>query len=89
MKKSVLRIAIYMLCTVMLWTPATGAQAKTVAQWLEGYASGENWFGEGYAYDINDTQAVWDLLMNPINVLDVGEREVVALRVEPNGAKVN
>ena len=37
------------------------ARAKTVAQWLEGYETGETWFGEDFAYDITDEQACWEL----------------------------
>jgi len=80
-------IAWLLMCCFLL--PAQAAQAKTVAEWLEGYESGQNWFGEDFAYDITDTQACWDLLMRPITVLDVEEREVVYLLTEPGGAKVN
>lgn len=80
-------IAWLLMCCFLL--PVQSAQAKTVAEWLEGYESGQNWFGEDFAYDITDTQACWDLLMRPITVLDVEEREVVYLLTEPGGAKVN
>ena len=69
--------------------PAVSAQAKTVAEWLEGYETGEVWFGEDFAYDITDTEACWELLMKPITVLDAGEKEAIAPRKTPGGDKVN
>ena len=89
------RIGTTLLCALLLCAalllplPQESAQAKTVSQWLEGFESGQNWFGENFAYDITDTAACWDLLMKPITILDVGEREVVYPLVEPGGAKVN
>ena len=65
------------------------ARAKTVAQWLEGYETGETWFGEDFAYDITDEQACWELLQKPIIVLDAGQREMIYPRKTPNGEKVN
>jgi len=83
------RIMLVLLCTTLLITGLPQvAQAKTVAEWLAGFTSGQNWFGENYAYDITDTAACWELLMKPITVLNVGEREVVYPLVEPGGAKV-
>lgn len=35
------------------------ASAKTVEQWLEGFDTGETWFGEDFAYDITDEEACW------------------------------
>jgi len=69
--------------------PFAAASAKTLEEWLEGYETGAAWFGEDYAYDITDTQACWDLLMQPITVLDVGQTEYVYPLVTPDGEKVN
>ena len=87
--KKVLQRSIAVFLTAFLLLSGGSASAKTVAEWLEGYASGENWFGENYAYDITDTAACWELLTRQITVLDVGEREIVYPLVEPGGAKVN
>ena len=80
------------LCALLLlacYLPTVSAQAKTVAEWLEGYETGEVWFGEDFAYDITDTEACWELLMKPITVLDAGEKEAIAPRKTPGGDKVN
>lgn len=80
------------LCALLLLAcclPTVSAQAKTVAEWLEGYETGEVWFGEDFAYDITDTEACWELLMKPITVLDAGEKEAIAPRKTPGGDKVN
>jgi len=69
--------------------PTGSASAKTVAEWLEGYQTGKDWFGEDFAYDITDVDACWDLLMQPITVLDVGETESVYPLKTPGGDKVN
>jgi hypothetical protein len=69
--------------------PGTKASAKTVAEWLEGYRMGSEWFGEDFAYDITDVDACWKLLMQPITVLDVGEVESVYPLKTPGGEKVN
>ena len=37
--------------------PVPTAEAKTVAEWLEGYKTGKDWFGDGYKYDITDLVA--------------------------------
>ncbi|HNW86729.1 MAG TPA: L,D-transpeptidase [Candidatus Limiplasma sp.] len=88
--KVLYRAAITLLCALLLMAGLpNAAQAKTVAEWLEGYESGENWFGEDFDYDITDTAACWELLMRPITVLNVAEREVVYPLVTPGGAKVN
>lgn len=65
------------------------ASAKTVAQWLEGYDTGEKWFGDDFAYDITDEAACWELLMQPITVLDADQKEMIAPRKTPGGDKVN
>ncbi|MCI5956939.1 MAG: L,D-transpeptidase [Clostridiales bacterium] len=65
------------------------ARAKTVEEWLEGYETGEIWFGEDFAYDITDEQACWELLQKPITILDAGQREMIYPRKTPNGEKVN
>lgn len=65
------------------------ARAKTVEEWLEGYETGEIWFGEDFAYDITDEQACWELLQKPITILDAGQREMIYPRKTPDGEKVN
>ena len=65
------------------------ASAKKLEKWLEGFESGEHWFGEDFAYDITDTAACWELLQRPITVMNVGEREVVYPLAEPGGKAVN
>ena len=85
-KLAAILLALALLC------PSFGqaaARKKTVADWMEGFESGENWFGEGFAYDITDTETCWELLQRPITVLNVGEREVIYPLVEPGGRKVN
>lgn len=74
------------LCALLLlacYLPTVSAQAKTVAEWLEGYETGEVWFGEDFAYDITDTEACWELLMKPITVLDAGEKEAIGAAKDP------
>ena len=44
------------LCLLIL-TGMAPAQAKTVKEWLEGYDTGEVWFGEDFHYDITDEEA--------------------------------
>lgn len=80
-----------LLCVLLLAVGLTpgAALAKTVEEWMEGYENGSVWFGEDFAYDITDTEACWELLMRPITVLDAGEKEAIAPRVEPGGEKVN
>lgn len=91
MRDALRRVIACLLAILLLGpgTPASAAKAKTLAGWLEGFASGEGWFGEDFAYDITNTAACWELLQRPVTVLDVGEREVVYPLVEPGGAKVN
>ncbi|NLV59368.1 MAG: L,D-transpeptidase [Clostridiales bacterium] len=92
MTKALKRLASCLFAALLLasgpWISAQ-AKTKTLAGWLEGFDSGEGWFGQGYAYDITDTAACWELLQRPITVLDVGEREVVYPLTEPGGKKVN
>lgn len=90
MMRTLQRIVSSLLTALLLFTllPAA-ASAKTVAEWLEGYETGETWFGEDFAYDITDEEACWELLMRPITVLDAGEKEAIYPRVTPNGEKVN
>ncbi len=85
-KGTALFLAALLACAMGL-SPAS-AKAKTLADALEGFASGQNWFGEDYAYDIADTKACWELLQKPITVLNVGEREVIYPLTEPGGKKV-
>ena len=90
MTKALKRIVLF--CTVLLCFSCLlprPAQAKTVEEWLEGYETGEVWFGDDFAYDITDTEACWELLMKPITVLDAGEKEAIAPRKTPGGDKVN
>ena len=65
------------------------ARAKTVAQWLEGFDTGEIWFGDDFAYDVYDEAACWELLQKPITVLDVSQTERVYPLETPGGKKVN
>ena len=82
------RVLSLMLCLLML-LPAAPAQAKTVAEWLEGYDTGEIWFGEDFHYDITDEEACWELLQKPITVLDAHQTEKIYPRETPDGKKVN
>jgi len=87
-----LRTAALLTVTVLLILLLPfGASAKTVEEWLEGYDTGAIWFGEDFAYDITDEEAGWELLMKPITVLDVGQKEVVYPRTGPSSdsPKVN
>ena len=70
LKRIVLFFTVLLCFSCLLSRPA---QAKTVGEWLEGYETGEVWFGDDFAYDITDTEACWELLMKPITVLDAGE----------------
>ncbi|MCL1854426.1 MAG: L,D-transpeptidase [Clostridia bacterium] len=67
----------------------SSASAKKLEKWLEGFQSGENWFGENFSYDITDSPTCWELLQRPVTVLNVGEREVVYPLKEPGGKAVN
>ena len=81
-------LALILTTILMLGIFPLTASAKTVAQWLEGFSTGKDyWFPEGFAYDITDTEAVWDLITRPITVLK-GDYEVYPL-AEPGGKKVN
>ena len=75
-----------LLLTLCAFLPL--ASAKTLEEALEGYETGEVWFGEDFAYDVYDEEACWELLMKPITVLDAGETEKIYPRVTPNGNKV-
>lgn len=81
-------IVLLTVCTLLLGLIPLSASAKTVAEWLEGYETGKDyWFGDDFQYDITDTEACWELITRPITVLK-GDYEVYPL-VEPNGKKVN
>ena len=82
------RCAALMLLSALMLGGLPRASAKTVEEWLEGFETGETWFGEDFAYDITDEEACWELLQRPITVLDVSEKELVYPRVSPNGEKV-
>ena len=88
---SAIKRMIALLIISVLFTMAFpfAASAKTLEEWLEGYDVGDVWFGEDFAYDITDTEACWELLMQPITVLDVGQTESVYPLDAPNGNKVN
>ncbi len=81
--------ALLLTALTLLALFAAPAGAKTVEEWLEGYRTGKDWFGDETDYDITNEAACWALLQKPITVLDAGEREEIAPRVEPNGKKVN
>ncbi len=83
---SFLFAAIFLLSA--MFVPTTRGYAKTVAEALEGYQTGKDWFGEDFAYDITDEKACWDLLMKPITVLNVDETESVYPLKTPGGDKV-
>ena len=89
---SVFRRVVPLLLTIVLLLgllPISSASAKTVAEWLEGYRTGKDWFGDDVKYDITDEAACWALLMKPITVLAVGETESVYPLKTPGGEKVN
>ncbi|HPS81803.1 MAG TPA: hypothetical protein PLP25_08100, partial [Candidatus Limiplasma sp.] len=90
-KSNRIRLLPLLLTAVLLLglLPVSAASAKTVAEWLDGYQTGKDWFGDDCNYDITDTQACWNLLMKPITVLDVGETEMVYPLKTPGGEKVN
>ena len=54
----------------------------------EGYRTGAEWFGDDMKYDVTDEEACWELLMRPITVLDVSEKETVYPLDAPGGKKV-
>ena len=70
MKKT---LAIALCLSVLL--SILPAQAKTVEEWLEGFETGETWFGEEFAYDITDEEDCWELLQKPITILDAEQTE--------------
>lgn len=77
------RCAALMLLSALMLGGLPRASAKTVEEWLEGFETGETWFGEDFAYDITDEEACWELLQRPITVLDAGQREEIYPRVTP------
>lgn len=90
MNKYVKKSVVTVLCVLAIFGSAFGmAQAKTVEEWLEGYDTGKDWFGEDMVYDITNEEACWELLMRPIIVLDVAENEKVYPLKTPDGKKVN
>ena len=80
---------LFSLCLILIVLPLPQARAKTVAEWLEGFDTGETWFGEDFHYDITDEEACWELLQKPITILDAEQKEEIYPRVEPDGKKVN
>ena len=92
MRKSAIRRMIAFLLLSVLFTvllPFAAVSAKTLEDWLDGFDTGADWFGDDYVYDINDTAAVWNLLMKPITVLDIDQKESVYPLDAPNGDRVN
>ena len=89
MKRRFQRTLSLLLTVLSLCACLPAAQAKTVEEWLEGFDTGEVWFGEDFHYDITDEEACWELLQKPITILDAGQREEIYPRVEPDGKKVN
>ena len=89
MKTFLQRCTAVLMCVISLCAILPAAQAKTVEEWLEGYDTGEVWFGEDFHYDITDEEACWELLMKPITILDADQREAIYPRETPNGKKVN
>ena len=87
LKRMMTLCLIGILCTGLM--PLSTASAKTVAEWLEGYKTGKDWFGDETDYDITNEAACWALLMKPITVLDVDETESVYPLQTPGGKKVN
>ncbi len=83
------RAACGLMCMLVLLCALPGASAKTYVEWMEGYESGINWFGEDFAYDITDEETCWALLTRPLTVLDVPENEWVYPLDAPDGEKVN
>lgn len=88
--RTIQRIAAFLLTALLLLAllPST-AGAKTVEEWLEGFRTGKDWFGDETDYDITNEEACWELLQKPITVLDVDETAFVYPLVEPGGKKVN
>ncbi|MDD3411078.1 MAG: L,D-transpeptidase [Eubacteriales bacterium] len=86
-RKTALRAAALLLLCALL--SVSTASAKTVAEWLEGYRTGKDWFGDETDYDITNEAACWELLMKPITVLDKPENESVYPLDAPGGSRVN
>ena len=84
-----LQRALSLLLTALCLIAPMNAGAKTVEEWLEGFDTGEIWFGSDFHYDIHNEEACWELLMKPITVLDVGQKEYVYPLDAPDGNKVN
>lgn len=84
-------LLLSLLPTASLASGTIYKQGKPVGT-TEGYESGANWFGEDFAYDITDEEAIWELLMKPITVLtvksDAPEKTRVYPLVSPGGEKV-
>ena len=81
-------VVLLLLYALIVGSVPLDASAKTVEEWLEGFETGKDyWFPDGFAYDITDAEACWDLITRPITVLK-GDYEVYPL-VKPGGKKVN
>ena len=92
--RNIRRRAAALLMALGLLMPAAGLSAGEKNKEglptgnLAGFDGGSTWFGEGFAYDITDEEACWELFQKPITVLNVSEKEVVYPRVTPGGEKV-
>ncbi|MBR6571369.1 MAG: hypothetical protein IKK75_13045 [Clostridia bacterium] len=84
-----MKTILALLLCLMIMSGVLPAQARTVEEWLEGFDTGEVWFGEDFHYDITDEEACWELLQRPITVLDAEQTEKIYPRVSPDGPKVN
>ncbi|MBQ7866745.1 MAG: L,D-transpeptidase [Clostridia bacterium] len=89
MKQFIQKTVCLLLSVLSLGAYLPQAHAKTVEEWLEGFDTGEVWFGEDFHYDITDEEACWELLQKPITILDAGQREEIYPRQTPDGKKVN
>ena len=68
---------------------AIGDTGRVPEDPFDGYESGQNWFGEGFDYDVTNEAEMWELLQKPITVLDIGETDAIYPLQTPGGEKVN
>ena len=54
-----MKTILALLLCLMIMSGVLPAQARTVEEWLEGFDTGEVWFGEDFHYDITDEEACW------------------------------
>ncbi|MDD3411470.1 MAG: L,D-transpeptidase, partial [Eubacteriales bacterium] len=92
MSRNVQRFATLLLALLLAAPAALAAGEKNTKHLpvgsIEGYQTGADWFGDDVKYDITDEAACWELLMRPITVLDVNERETIYPLDAPGGKKV-